>query len=62
MSALLCDQTMEVQKEKVNTTPDWLADEATSWLLGSDWASPRGGTCKFWEGCGGVFRFSSHVR
>lgn len=35
MSALLCDQTMGLQEEKVNTNADWLAREATSWLLGS---------------------------
>lgn len=43
MSALLCDQTMELQEEKVNTAADWLADQATSWLLGNDWARPGGG-------------------
>lgn len=41
MSALLCNQTMDGQEEKVNTNADWLAREATSWLLGSDWAGPR---------------------
>lgn len=43
MSALLCDQTMELQEEKVNTAADWLADQATSWLLGSNWARPNWG-------------------
>lgn len=43
MSALLCDQTMELQEEKVNTAADWLADQAASWLLGSDWARLKGG-------------------
>lgn len=41
MSALLCDQTMGLQEEKVNTNADWLAREATSWLLGSGWVGPR---------------------
>ena len=50
MSALLCHQTMELQEEKVNTTADWLADEATSWLLGSDWARPRKGLVGFGKG------------
>lgn len=62
MSALLCNQTMELQEEKVNTTADWLADEATSWLLGSDWERPSRGTSRFWEGVRGFFQFSSHVR
>ncbi|KAG7234197.1 hypothetical protein INR49_005516 [Caranx melampygus] len=39
ISALLCDQTMEVQEEKVNTTADWLDDQATSWLLRSSFCS-----------------------
>ncbi len=49
VSALLCDQTMEPQEEKVNTVADWLADQATSWLLGN-----VGGACSFWEGVRGL--------
>ncbi|TNN31118.1 hypothetical protein EYF80_058730 [Liparis tanakae] len=43
VSALLCDQTMELQEEKVNAAADWLTDQATSWLLGSDWSHVTGG-------------------
>lgn len=43
MSALLYDQTMELQEEKVNTAADWLTDQNTSWLLGSDWVGSGGG-------------------
>lgn len=45
---------MELQEEKVNTTADWLADEAISWLLGSDWVKPRGGLVGFAKGCGSL--------
>lgn len=61
MSALLCHQTMELQEEKVNTTADWLADEATSWLLGSDWARPRKGLAGFGKGWRGSFK-SPHTK
>lgn len=50
MSALLCDQTMELQEEKVNTTADWMAVEAASWLMGSDWTKPRGELAIFGKG------------
>lgn len=57
VSALLCGQTMELQEEKVNTVADWLPDQATSWLLGSDWARPRGGPAGFENGVRGYFNF-----